>query len=154
MHFSRRVLVFLTTLATLIGFNLLAAAPAQAATSCSGTITHWQRFVYNPTGAVVGELIIYYNSSNGGTNSACFYHRGPSYGVYAQTDIVLYRCAQRSGEGQTCDTVAFDRDGGNYAYQAGPVGVTGTANYCVGAMGWIYWKGTPVGVFGPVTRGC
>ncbi|MEU8833527.1 hypothetical protein [Streptomyces sp900116325] len=80
MSFSRRALVILTTLASLIGANLLISTPAQAATSCSGTVTSRESFSY-PGEGVVGELIIYYNSSNGGTNSACFYHRGQSYGV-------------------------------------------------------------------------
>ncbi|MDT7840337.1 hypothetical protein, partial [Streptomyces justiciae] len=104
----------------------------------------------------------YYNSSNGGTNSGCFYHRGPFYGVAAYTYVTIYRCSQRSGEGQVCNTVASGGvDDGNFSYQAGPVGVTGTANYCVGAIGWITWEHPNpdvgkmnMGVFTPLTRGC
>ncbi|MFF7865364.1 hypothetical protein ACFZCT_02715 [Streptomyces qaidamensis] len=142
--------------------NLFAPAPAQAATSCSGTVTHSQPIKIPGRSTVVGELTIYYNSSNGGTNSACFYHRGPSYGVAAETYVAIYRCAQTSGEGQMCrNTTAGDIDDGKYAYQAGPVGVTGTANYCVGAQGWIEWEHPApdagkviMGVVTPVTRGC
>ncbi|WNO66223.1 hypothetical protein OG830_21250 [Streptomyces sp. NBC_00121] len=154
MRFSRRALVILTTLASLIGANLLISTPAQAATSCSGTVTHRQSFSY-PGEGVIGELTIYYNSSNGGTNSACFYHRGQSYGVAANTYVAIYRCSQTSGEGNECHNVtAGTPDEGRYASYAGPVGVTGTANYCVGAIGWIEWHGTNIGVFTPFTRGC
>ncbi|MFI8890060.1 hypothetical protein [Streptomyces paradoxus] len=162
MHFPRRALVFAASLAALMGANLFASAPAQAATSCSGTVTHSQPIKIPGTSTVVGELTIYYNSSNGGTNSACFYHRGPSYGVAAKTYVGIYRCAQTSGEGQTCrNTTPGDIDEGNFAYQAGPVGVTGTANYCVGAQGWIVWEHPApdtgkmiMGVATPLTRGC
>ncbi|WP_206306989.1 hypothetical protein [Streptomyces sp. F001] len=162
MHFRRRVLVLLTTLATLIGANLLASTPAQAATSCSGTVTHRQPIRIPGRDTIIGELTIYYNSSNGGTNSACFYHRGPSYGVAAHTEVMIMRCAQKSGEGQGCtSTTAPDSDSGNFAYHAGPVGVTGTANYCVAAIGWITWEHPNpdvgkmnMGVFEPITQGC
>ncbi|MGW6647448.1 hypothetical protein [Streptomyces iakyrus] len=162
MHFPRRALVLLASLAALMSANLLAPTPAQAATSCSGTVTHSQPIKIPGRSTVVGELTIYYNSSNGGTNSACFYHRGPSYGVAAKTYVAIYRCAQTSGEGQTCrNTTAGDIDEGKYSYQAGPVGVTGTANYCVGAQGWIEWEHPAsdtgkmiMGVVTPVTRGC
>lgn len=162
MQFRRRALVLLTTLVTLIGANLLVSTPAQAATSCSGTVTHSQPVTIPGRSTIIGELTIYYNSSNGGTNSACFYHRGASYGVAAPTYVAIMRCAQTSGEGQTCrNTTAPDVDNGNFSYQAGPVGVTGTANYCVGAIGWITWEHPSpdvgkvnMGVSSPLTRGC
>ena len=153
----KRVLSMLTALVT-VGAGLTVGAPAaQAAGSCSGTITYSQ-----VQSSGLGELVIYYNSSNGGTNSACFYHRGPSYGVAAYTYVMIYRCSQRSGEGQTCNTaVAGGKDSGTFSYQAGPVGVTGTANYCVGATGWITWEHPNpdvgkmhMGVEAPLTRGC
>ncbi|MET7525366.1 hypothetical protein ACFYSJ_33745 [Streptomyces sp. NPDC005248] len=154
MSFSRRALVILTTLASLIGANLLISTPAQAATSCSGTVTSRESFSY-PGEGVVGELTIYYNSSNGGTNSACFYHRGQSYGVAVNTYVSIFRCSQTSGEGQTCKNVTGgNTDSGKYASYAGPVGVTGTANYCVGAIGWLEWHGTTIGAHTPFTRGC
>ncbi|MCC5480185.1 hypothetical protein [Streptomyces barringtoniae] len=154
MRLSRRALVLLTTLATLIGANLLISTPAQAATSCSGTITYSESFSY-PGEGVIGELTIYYNSSNGGTNSACFYHRGRSYGVATDTWVYIMRCSQTSGEGQQCHSVAAGGyDQGKYAYQAGPVGVTGTANYCVAAVGYIAWHGVTIGPDSAWTRGC
>ncbi|WP_208870766.1 hypothetical protein [Streptomyces aquilus] len=140
MLFPRRALAILTAVAALLSINLFAAGPAQAATSCSGTITHSQPVYIIGRSTVIGELVIYYNSSNGGTNSACLYHRGASYGVYAGTEVTIYRCSQRSGEGQGCDATISDTDFGHYAYHAGPVGVTGTANYCVAATGWIVWE--------------
>jgi len=140
VRFPRRALAALTTVAALLGINLFAAGPAQAATSCSGTITHSQPVYITARSTVIGELVIYYNSSNGGTNSACLYHRGASYGVSASTGVTLYRCSQRSGEGQSCHSTAGDSDNGDYAYYAGPVGVTGAANYCVAADGWIVWE--------------
>ncbi|MPY61469.1 hypothetical protein [Streptomyces spongiae] len=154
MHFRRRAVVLLATLATLIGANLIASTPAQAATSCSGTVTHSQTF-RGSDGSIIGELTIYYNSSNGGTNSACFYHRGASYGVAANTYVLIMRCSQRSGEGRTCTSTAQSSpQDGDFSYYAGPVGVTGTANYCVAAIGWITWRGVNYGKFDPLTRGC
>ncbi|MGI3203002.1 hypothetical protein ACRJ4W_41080 [Streptomyces sp. GLT-R25] len=149
-------------MATLIGVNLFVSTPAQAATSCSGTITHSENIRIPGRDTIIGELVIYYNSSNGGTNSACFYHRGPSVGVKAETYVRIMRCSQRSGEGERCDgTVQSRADEGNYAYHAGPVGVTGTANYCVAAIGWIVWEhpnsdvgSMLMGVVTPFTRGC
>jgi len=141
MHFLRRAMVFLASLITLAGATVLLAAPAQAATSCSGTVTYSD--TVSRSGSVIGELVIYYNTSNGGTNSACFYHRGVSYGVSAYTSIQILRCSQSSGIGQICTpTQNSVPDSGNYAYYAGPVGVTGTANYCVSAIGEVWWGGT------------
>lgn len=160
MKFSRRVLLIFATLASLVGANLLvstsaqAASSAQAATSCSGTISADYTFTY-PGEGVIGELTIYYNSSNGGTNSACFYHRGSAAGVAAETYVAIMRCSQTSGEGQTChNNTAPNDDLGTYSSYAGPVGVTGTANNCVGAIGWIVWHGITVGRGTPITAGC
>ncbi|MFE3855575.1 hypothetical protein ACFXPN_31125 [Streptomyces griseorubiginosus] len=140
MRFLRRSMVFLASLATLIGATVFLASPAQAATSCSGTVTYSD--TVSRSGSVIGELVIYYNTSNGGTNSACFYHRGVSYGVAASTSIQIYRCSQTSGIGQVCTPTQNSLpDDGNYAYYAGPVGVTGTANNCVAAIGGIIWGG-------------
>ncbi|MDX3189991.1 hypothetical protein PV458_16415 [Streptomyces sp. MN03-5084-2B] len=116
--------------------GFVSAAPASAAVSCSGTIS------YDDSIAGIGELTIYYNSTDGGTNSACFYHRGAAVGVAAPTYVRAYRCLESSGEGQPC---TIDRsstaDLGNYAYYAGPRGVTGTASRCVAAVGYIDWNG-------------
>lgn len=87
MHVIRRTMVSFSSLLMLAGAGLFLASPAQAATSCSGTITY--DATVSRSGSVIGELVIYYNSSNGGTNSACFYHRGVSYGVAAPTDIQI-----------------------------------------------------------------
>ncbi|MCY9556061.1 hypothetical protein M5W98_31225, partial [Paenibacillus apiarius] len=65
----KRMLSALTALETVAAGLTVGAPAAQAAGSCSGTITYSQ---VQTSG--LGELVIYYNSSNGGTNSACFYH--------------------------------------------------------------------------------
>jgi hypothetical protein len=60
-------------LGTLIVVGQIAAAPeAAASTSCSGTITWASSLKKEPR----AQLIIYYNSSNGGTNSARMRHAG------------------------------------------------------------------------------
>jgi hypothetical protein len=134
------------------GFSVLAAPAASAATSCSGTITYDQTYYIN--GNPVAELTIYYNSTNGGTNSACLYHRGGYYGVARQTSVQIHRCAQRS-PGSGCNITASSRtDTGNFAYQAGPVGVTGTANYCVMAEGYMALNSTQTLFVNSGTRGC
>ncbi|MFF7978317.1 hypothetical protein ACFZDK_04180 [Streptomyces sp. NPDC007901] len=152
MHSIRRAMVFLSSLLMLAGAGLFLASPAQAATSCSGTITY--DGTVSRSGSVIGELVIYYNSSNGGTNSACFYHRGVSYGVAASTSVQILRCSQTSGTGDACHIAATSPvDQGSYSYQAGPVGVTGTANYCVSAIGDVWWGGKDYYVDSG-TRGC
>ena len=132
----RRAVVLASGLVALFS---LTQAPAQAATqavSCSGTN------IFSKTVDGLGELVIYYNSTNGGTNSACFYHRGAAYGKSSYTYVVISRCTERSGEGQPCTpAVSSQPDDGEFAYQAGPVGVTGTANYCVSASGHLNWGG-------------
>ncbi|MET7893632.1 hypothetical protein [Streptomyces mirabilis] len=152
MHSIRRAMVFLSSLVMLTGATLFLASPAQAATSCSGTVTY--DGTVSRSGSVIGELVIYYNSSNGGTNSACFYHRGVSYGVAADTSIQILRCSQTSGTGNVCNPTASSLDDrGSYSYQAGPVGVTGTASHCVSATGGIVWGGTDYYIE-TGTRGC
>jgi hypothetical protein len=151
-HYVRRAALFAAGLATVGTVGLAAASPAQAATSCSGTVTYSEPV--SRAGSVIGELVIYYNSSNGGTNSACFYHRGAAYGEMSLTGVQIARCAQRSGEGRTCTIAALSApDEGDYKYYAGPVGVTGTANYCVAAKGWMQW-GSSVYTVDSGTQGC
>jgi hypothetical protein len=143
MRLSRHVWGIPAILASLIGVNLLASPSAQAATtaiSCSGTITANYPVSY-PGDGVVGNLTVYYNSTNGGTNSACFHHVGKSYGVASLTFVQIHKCAETSGEGRSCTLRAADTDFGEYAYHAGPVGVTGTANACVMVEGYIYHRG-------------
>jgi hypothetical protein len=152
IHTLRQAGVLVGGLAVLGAAGAVTASPAQAAVSCSGTITYSKTATRG--GSPIGELIIYYNTSNGGTNSACFYHRGESYGRGALTGVQIARCAQRSGEGQTCDQTALSTpDEAGYSYYAGPVGVTGTANYCVSAVGWIMWEGS-VSRVDSKTQGC
>ncbi|MFD7957015.1 hypothetical protein ACFV4X_26420 [Streptomyces ardesiacus] len=157
MKFTRRVSSVLAVLTGLIGANLLISQPAQAATtaiSCSGTITASYTVSY-PGDGVVGELVVYYNTSSGGTNSACLHHRGKSYGVSSETTVFIDKCSQTSGEGRTCTQISQDYDSGNYAYYAGPVGVTGTANNCVSVHGYIEYRGVNLQVPGAgKTVGC
>lgn len=129
----RRALVLSASLVAL--FGLVSVPAAQAAVSCSGTVTARKYIGY-------AELVIYYNFSNGGTNSACLNHLGESYGVSRPTSVQIFRCAERSGQGQACTvTASSPRDSDSYSCYAGPVVVTGTANYCVAASGSILWNG-------------
>lgn len=139
-------------LVAVTGFAVLTAPAASAAVSCSGTVTYDHTFTYN--GNPVVELTVYYNSTNGGTNSACLYHRGAYYGVATPTSVQIHRCAQRN-PGSGCDFTASSRtDSGNYAYYAGPVGVTGTANYCVFAEGSIALSSSNTLYVGSAPVGC
>lgn len=52
MHFLRRAMVFLAGLITLTGATVFLASPAQAATSCSGTITYSD--TVSRSGSVIG----------------------------------------------------------------------------------------------------
>ncbi|SEF32483.1 hypothetical protein SAMN05421837_106280 [Amycolatopsis pretoriensis] len=126
----------LAVLGIVLTTGAVTAVPASAAVSCSGTKTY-----DSSSGTLgLGELTIYYNSSDGGTNSACFYHRGASYGVAAETYVKIQRCVETSGEGQPCTPDRSSTpDTGIYKYYAGPKGVTGTANRCVAAIGWVFW---------------
>lgn len=141
MHRARQVFSALLGLLTIGAFLVVTGAPSQAAVACSGTVAWTYEYpVSNP----VAELTIYYNSTNGGTNSACMYHRGSAYGVATRTSVKISRCAETSGENTLPCTVTASSttDNGNYAYYAGPRGVTGTANNCVWAYGEIEWGGT------------
>ncbi|MGN9766905.1 hypothetical protein ACTMS2_17315 [Micromonospora sp. SD12] len=133
----KRLFSTVMALVTVASVMVIGAPAAQAAGSCSGTIIYSQL-----QSSGLGELVIYYNSSNGGTNSACFYHRGAAYGRSAPTFVQIYRCAERSGEGAHCTrSGSADTDSGDFSYHAGPVGVTGVASYCVEAVGYIGWAG-------------
>lgn len=135
-----------------LSFSVLTAPAASAAVSCSGTITFDQTYYNN--GNPVAELTIYYNSTNGGTNSACFYHRGAYYGVAKHTEVQIHRCAQRN-PGSGCDFTASSRiDSGNFAYHAGPVGVTGTASFCVLAEGYMVLNSTTSLYVSSGVQGC
>ncbi len=145
MSIARRSLNAFVIMASLIGANLFMSQPAQAATtaiSCSGTVTA-RYYASYPGVGVVGELIVYYNSTNGGTNSACLYHRGPAYGVASDTAVNISKCAQTS-PGSGCTRIGYDQDRGNYSSYAGPAGVTGTANNCVTVTGWVGYRGVLV----------
>ncbi|MFL6162395.1 MAG: hypothetical protein ACJ74U_09205 [Jatrophihabitantaceae bacterium] len=137
------------------GLAGMTAPAADAAISCSGTIAY--DHTYFRDGNPVAEITIYYNSTNGGTNSACLYHRGAYYGKTESTSVGIARCTQHSAPpGSTCSVTANPPpDDGFYAYYAGPVGVTGAANYCVEAYGNM-WLGpdTPSLGFNTGTRGC
>ncbi|WP_394616326.1 hypothetical protein JNUCC0626_42760 [Lentzea sp. JNUCC 0626] len=133
----RKVFTVLGALAMMLAFVV---APAQAtefgaqAGSCSGSVTY-QRSVGG-----VGQLKIFYSN---GSNSACFYHIGAAAGKAAETYVEIYKCVETSGEGNpNCTYTSFDSDGpGNWKEYAGPVGVSGTANVCVAAFGYIVWGG-------------
>lgn len=156
MSITRRSLSAFVIMASLIGANLVMSQPAQAATtaiSCSGTVTA-RYYASYPGVGVVGELIVYYNSANGGTNSACMYHRGPAYGVASDTAVNISKCSETSGEGRGCTRIGYDQDRGNFSSYAGPAGVTGTANNCVAVTGWVGYRGVLISAGRGTTVGC
>ncbi|MBB5920629.1 hypothetical protein FHR81_001659 [Actinoalloteichus hoggarensis] len=112
--------------------------PSIRSPECSGWVTYSERLANG-----LGELVIYYKSSDGGTNSACFYHLGKMYGVAAPTAVRIERCLETVGAGAPGCTRDFpaDVDSGNFSYYAGPVGVPGTADRCVRAVGEIVVDG-------------
>jgi len=114
--------------------SVATADHASAATACSGTKT----FVFTAKGKA--QLVIYYNSSNGGTNSACMYHLGSYYGKAERTTVQIGRCTTWSGpEGKSCTLDKLSKvDANKYKYYAGPRGVTGTAKRCVWAKGTMH----------------
>lgn len=131
----RRVLATGAAAAAFVAGSVAVAPAASAAVSCSGAVTASKEISYK--GKVMGELVVYYNTSNGGTNSACLYHRGALYGVKANTAVVIKRCSQ-TNPGNVCNVTADSGyDYGDYRYYAGPRGVTGTRVNCVAASGWI-----------------
>ncbi|GGM78150.1 hypothetical protein GCM10011609_12410 [Lentzea pudingi] len=122
-----------------LAMALAVVAPAQAsdigtAASCGGSET------YKASVGGVGQLKIFYS---GGSNNACFYHIGAAAGKAAETFVDIYKCTETSGEGQAgCTFSQYDSDGpGNWQSYAGPATVTGTANVCVLATGYIKWGG-------------
>ena len=149
---TRSFAAICTVLGAATSFTVLTAPAASAAVSCSGTIIY-DRTIYSGANPVA-ELTIYYNSTNGGTNSACVYHRGAYYGVARHTAVQIHRCAERSPGSGCTFTASSPTDSGNYAYQAGPVGVTGTANYCVYAEGEMALNSTTTVYFGSARQGC
>jgi hypothetical protein len=90
-------------------------------------------------GTVVGELVVYYNPSNG-NNCARFNHLGPAYGVTTYTEVKLVKCSTVN-PGSGCGTaLVINIDPDQYAYHAGPIRVYSPQN-CVTAEGRIHWNG-------------
>jgi len=141
------------TILASLGLAVLGGPEASAAVSCSGTITY--DHTYNHNGNPVAEVTIYYNTSNGGTNSVCLYHLGAYRGKAEWTAVTMERCTQHTAPaGSDCHIAAYKTDADNYSYYAGPVGLTGTANYCVDANGYMNLDdGTYLGI-DTGTRGC
>jgi hypothetical protein len=134
----RRRFLHLVSITALLGAFIvvgqIAAAPEASATaSCSGRITWASSLKKEPR----AQLVIYYNSSNGGTNSACMRHAGSTYGKAMHTEVEISRCEPGYDESDNyCFTDKTSRtDKGNFKYYAGPVGVTGTKSRCVTAWG-------------------
>ncbi|MEU8259591.1 hypothetical protein AB0C02_03060 [Micromonospora sp. NPDC048999] len=151
MNLTRKVLASVAALAASFAtVQVITEAPSQAAISCSGTITYRKAL---PASNPVMELVIYYNSTNGGTNSACVNHLGATYGKTAHTWVQLVRCYETVKNG-TCTGAASSKvDDNDYSYYAGPVGLTGTANSCVGADGGLVWNGTQYRIY-TSAQGC
>lgn len=91
-------------------------------------------------GTVIAEIVVYYQSGSGGTNTACTYHRGPAYGVATDTMVQLGEC-YRSDCTYAFDGGQFMRDSGTYSKFAGSVRRTSTDSNCVVAEGRITWRG-------------
>lgn len=154
MVLRRLAALFGVTMLAMFGLSVVVAPAASAAVSCSGTITYDHTYYYN--GNPVAEVTIYYNSTNGGTNSACLYHRGAWYGKSTFTLIGMSRCKQHTAApGSDCNVDYQPQpDSGDYAYYAGPVGVTGTADYCVEAYGLMALSQSYTLNIDTGTRGC
>jgi hypothetical protein len=113
-----RAFVATVLFGTCLVVGQLATAPAaSAATSCSGTITWASSLKKEPR----AQLVIYYNSSNGGTNSACMYHAGSTYGKALSTEVEISRCEKGYDESDSfCFTDKTSRtDSGKFKYYAG-----------------------------------
>ena len=101
----------------------------------------------NPTSTQIGELDLYYNSSNG-YNCAWLYSVGPAYGKAQSIDLSMYTCQETSPDpacigypydGAPSDPPYYDSDNGSYHYYAGPVGVYGKG-HCITASGHVIWQ--------------
>ncbi len=133
----RRLLATLA-LALLTPFGVVAFAPAaHADITCTGTLI--ARKATYVDGVAVGEITVYWDGST--YNCARFNHLGPSYGVYAYTDVYLNKCTStHKSQGCPLDPIYYSSRSGNFAYYAGPITVP-APNNCVEAHGTIYWKG-------------
>jgi hypothetical protein len=150
-HRYRALLAVLVVLSAVLVGVVAAPVPANAAASCSGTITWASSLKKEPR----AQLVIYYSSSDGGTNSACMYHAGSTYGKPFTTAVEISRCQAGSHSGGVCTVDRTSRlDKGLYSYYAGPVGVTGTARRCVVAWGTILLPEGGLVRIDSYTRGC
>ncbi|HET8768264.1 MAG TPA: hypothetical protein VFM86_13155 [Pedococcus sp.] len=135
---------------------ILPAVPAQAASSCSGSMIAYSN-IKTSSGTVVGEIAVYYNSATG-YNCARYNHRGPTYGVASQTMIRIERCHETTNRNQ-CTTSFSDPASwestsiGNFAYYAGPVQVY-APNNCVYVEGYVTYAGREWWPSLPVALGC
>ncbi len=138
MKRMRAALLTLTMVVSTAGLVLTGSAPAEAA-SCSGTLIRSYPVTSKTNGQKIAELNIYYNSANGGTNSACMTHTNAAYGKNLSTGVRIWKC----GSYYNCNTVDplgggwAANDEGLYAYYAGPVKVTGTKSRCIAVYAYI-----------------
>ncbi|MCP3058115.1 hypothetical protein LXT21_04930 [Myxococcus sp. K38C18041901] len=120
---------------TIIGL-VVPVSSAQAA-DCGGNLIF--RKAAFAGGTVVGELVVYYNPSNG-NNCARFNRLGPAYGVMTYTEVQLTKCSTVNPGSGCGAALAIIVDADQYAYYAGPVRVNSPRN-CVTAEGRINWNG-------------
>ena len=126
---KRGLLVLVGLAATLSVSASLPTTPALAQSgSCGGRLVELFPMVVDKQR--VGELQLYYNSSNG-MNCAIFAHGGPMWGVRTQTSVSLQLQKPHSGSVQDEDP---------YKYMAGPVRIYGR-NRCVRATGGMVYRG-------------
>jgi hypothetical protein len=109
------------------------ANPAQAATGpCPGTRIGRTTATDPDTHKLVGELVIYYDSSTK-MNCARMNHLGAAVGIESYTKVKLDICSQTL-QGFTCTVIGYAQDYGDYSSYAGPVKVLAPGR-CIHASG-------------------
>lgn len=143
----RRIGGTIMVLFTMLGVMTVATPAAQAVGSCtslpSGAQVGWSKMVYLPNHQAIGQLVMYHDPVNNGTDSACFFRLGPAKGVSTHTYVQIRLCNEKSGPGLVCTTKGIiDRDGPkNYSQYAGRVNVSPSEEVCSSAYGYVVWQG-------------
>jgi hypothetical protein len=138
---SRVAAMALVAAAVGAGTFVAGDAPAQAASSCSGSVVdHAPMVDIHGSGSVGGTLYLYYNSATG-TNCALATN---GTGVRHSMIVWISRCAAGTGQQwyncQDSDQLiqGEDYDAGNYVSYAGPVNTLGnSSSVCIEAYGEI-----------------
>jgi hypothetical protein len=122
----------------------VAAAPASSAGQVAPTATACpgSRIVHKPikVGRRTVAWLNVYHDRGSGTKCAETAHTGPSWGVWAYTEVEIWTRSSSSGVS------------GDYRYRTGPASIGGANGVCVGARGIIEWRGAMRGT--PVHQLC